>query len=220
MGVIRDNDVILFQGDSITDTKRARDRTGPNDLIGMGHGYVLMITSSLLADRPGDNVKCYNRGISGNKIWELEELWKTDCLDLKPDVLSILIGVNDTWHGQRNPELRVPLDRYERIYRKLLDEVKRVNQNVRLVLCEPFTLRTGVVTDSWFPEIDQRRAIVKRIAGEYRAVFVDFQSMFDEAATRAPEEYWLGDGVHPTLAGHQQMARKWLNKVNGHAIET
>jgi len=173
----------------------------------------MLIASVLLAKRPRDGLQIYNRGVSGNKVWQLAERWQQDCLDLRPNVLSVLVGVNDTWHGQKDPSLRVPLDRYERTYRKLLDDAKQMNPDMRLVLCEPFTLRTGAVTDSWFPEIDDRRAIAKQIAGDYGAAFVPFQQMFDDLARKAPKDYWLADGVHPTLAGHQQMAMKWLETV-------
>jgi len=174
-----------------------------------------MAAAALLADHPIDDLQIHNRGIGGNKVWQLEERWQTDCLDLKPDLLSILIGVNDTWHGQNDPALRVSLEQYDRVYRKLLDDARSLSPEIRLVLCEPFTLRVGAVTDSWFPEIDERRAIVKGLADEHRARFVPFQSLFDDLAQRAAKDYWLRDGVHPTLAGHQQMARMWLAVVDG-----
>lgn len=211
--MIQPDDVILFQGDSITDAGRERDNGAANDPGALGRGYAMLASARLLAERPGDNLRILNRGISGNKILELEERWRDDCLDLKPDLLSILIGVNDTWHGQGNPELRVPLDRYEDIYRKLLHAARSAMPDLRLVLCEPFTLLTGAVTEGWFPEIDQRREIVSRIAADYGAVFVPFQALFDKLAAEAPKPYWLGDGVHPTLPGHQQMADLWVQTV-------
>ncbi|MBC8443132.1 SGNH/GDSL hydrolase family protein [PVC group bacterium] len=211
--MLQAHDVILFQGDSITDAGRNRDCSAPNDAAGLGRGYAVMAAAALLAARPSDGLQIHNRGVGGNKVWQLEERWQTDCLDLKPNLLSVLIGVNDTWHGQNDPALRVPMDQYERVYRKLLDDAKDANPEIRLVLCEPFTLRVGAVTDSWFPEIDDRRAIVKRIAEDYAALFVPFQSLFDDLAQKAPKDYWLRDGVHPTLAGHQQIARMWLDTV-------
>ncbi len=207
------DDVVLFQGDSITDAGRARDAKAANDPGALGRGYVYFTAAMLRAKHPGENLRIYNRGISGNKVWQLQERWGPDCLDLKPDVLSILIGVNDTWHGQNDPALRVPLDKYERVYREILDAARQANPDLRLVLCEPFVLKCGAVTDAWFPEIDQRREIVKRLADEYDAVFVAFQSLFDELAGQAEPTYWLSDGVHPTLAGHMQMAWKWMDAV-------
>jgi lysophospholipase L1-like esterase len=211
--MIQANDVILFQGDSITDAGRTQDNGAANDPAALGRGFAMLAAARLLSQRPDDNLRILNRGISGNKIWELQERWQQDCLDLEPDVLSILVGVNDTWHGQTDPQLRVPLDRYEAIYRKLLDDARAANPALRLVLCEPFTLLTGAVTASWFPEIDQRREIVSRTAADYDAVFVPFQALFDRLAAAAPKPYWLGDGVHPTLSGHQQMADLWVQTV-------
>jgi len=213
--MLKQDSVILFQGDSITDVQRQKDNENPNIHRALGHGYPLMAAAELLAAYPEKNLQIYNRGIGGNKIWQLEERWKPDCLDLKPDLLSILIGVNDTWHGQKDPSLRVPLDRFEKIYRDLLDQAKEDNPKVRFVLCEPFIFDIGAVTNSWHPEIDQRAAIVRKVANDYNTIFIEFQSMFNKAAEKAPREYWLSDGVHPTTAGHRLMADAWVGKVNG-----
>ncbi len=211
--MIQPNDVILFQGDSITDAGRNRDCAAANDAGGLGRGYVFFAASMLLAKHSDKNLQVHNRGNSGNKVWQLEERWQVDCLALEPNVLSVLIGVNDTWHGQKDPELRVPLDVYEQTYRKLLDDAKAAKPDLRIVICEPFTLKVGAVTDSWFPEIDQRREIAKRIADDYAATFVPFQSLFDKLAEQAPMAYWLRDGVHPTIAGHMQMAWAWMEAI-------
>ncbi|HUT25124.1 MAG TPA: GDSL-type esterase/lipase family protein [Sumerlaeia bacterium] len=97
--MIEKNDVILFQGDSITDAGRSREESGsPNNVGGMGRGYAALIAWQLLAERAGEGLKCYNRGVSGNKVPQLAARWQEDCIVLKPNVLSILIGVNDIWH--------------------------------------------------------------------------------------------------------------------------
>jgi len=198
---------ILFQGDSITDC----GRTGSaNPAESLGAGYPFFIAARLRADRLGEEIDVMNRGISGHRIVDLYARWKADTLNLTPDVLSILIGVNDTWHefASRNG---VEVPRYAEFYRKLIDWTKETLPACRLVLCEPFVLETGVVTPEWVAEIDQRRAVVKSLAAEYRTVFVPFQSVLAEAAKKAgnPAKL-LGDGVHPTPCGHQLMADAWL----------
>lgn len=211
------NDVVLFQGDSITDKGRSRSNTGPNSPESLGNGYVFLCASELLARFPEHSLRIFNRGISGDKIPNLLARWQVDALDLKPTVLSLMVGVNDTGHRFVATSYGVPVPEYERGYRKLLDWTKAglPRAGVRLVLCEPFTLPCGVVNEQWEPEMTQRRAIVKQLAKEYGAVFVAFQSAFDEASKATGPKYWSDDGVHPTMAGHGLMARTWLEAVLG-----
>jgi lysophospholipase L1-like esterase len=213
--MIPKNSTILFQGDSITDCGRNRDAAGKvNDLCGLGQGYAMMVAAELLSNRPSDSLRVFNRGISGNRVVDLYARIQGDILNLKPDVLSILIGVNDTWHG-KNPDWSngVAIPKYERIYRDLLNEVREALPNVKFVLCEPFVLRCGVVLDDWVEEINERRAVVAKLAKEFGAVLVPLQSMFDAAVKLAPPEYWAPDGVHPSAAGHHIMAKGWLEKT-------
>lgn len=212
---VKTNDIILFQGDSITDCGRNRDLCGEsNSAPALGMGYPKIISASLLSHQPADNLSFYNRGISGNRIVDLYARWKIDCLNLKPDVLSILIGVNDTWHGknENNPN-GVGTERYEQFFRMMLEWTMLELSQVQLILCEPFVLRCGVVTDDWVAEMDERRRIVKKMAHEFDALFIPFQDMFDRAVEEAPAEYWAHDGVHPTLAGHCRMSEFWLEKA-------
>lgn len=215
--MISNNTTILFQGDSITDCGRNREVGAmANDLGGLGQGYAMMAAAELLSNRPADGLRIFNRGISGNRVVDLYARIQGDILNLKPDVLSILIGVNDTWHG-KNPDWSngVAVPKYERIYRDLLNEVREALPAVKLLLGEPFVLQCGVVRDDWVEEIDQRRAVVAKLAGEFGAVLVPFQSMFNEAVRHAPPEYWAADGVHPSAAGHLRMAKCWLEKAEG-----
>ncbi len=213
-GFFGTGDVVLFQGDSITDAGRDRRREdNANDARALGTGYALFIASQLLAQRPEAGLKIYNRGISGNKVFQLAERWDKDCLALKPNVLSILIGVNDLWHtldGNYNGTVEI----YEKDYRALIARTRGALPGVRLVICEPFVLRTGAVTDKWFPEFDRYRAAARRVATDARAVFVPFQAMFDKAVQAAPPGYWAGDGVHPTIAGAGLMAQTWIETVS------
>ena len=202
---------ILFQGDSITDAGRSRDANLPPN-AGLGTGYPQFIAGALLSRHPGRGYRVVNRGISGNRVVDLYARWKADALNLKPDLISILIGVNDTWHefGAANG---VEVERYEVVFRMLLEWTRRTLPDVKLVIGEPFVLPVGAVAEAWLPEMAARRAVCARLAAASGAVLVPFQAMFDACLREAPAAYWLGDGVHPTVAGHQRMAELWIQTV-------
>lgn len=206
------NSVILFQGDSITDTQRQRENPQPNHSHALGNGYVNHISSALLQTYPAHNLQIYNRGISGNRVVDLYARWRIDAIHLQPTIISILIGVNDTWHRFRGDN-GVEVDRYAQVYRMLLEYTQSQLPGVQFVLCEPFVLPCGVVEPSWEEEITQRQAIVKQLAQEFNATFVAFQSAFDRVGNAPAPSYWLADGVHPTPAGHKLMAETWLKAV-------
>jgi lysophospholipase L1-like esterase len=209
---LKPSSVVLFQGDSITDAGRNRGAERANDGSGLGQGYPLFLAAALLADHPKAQLKVHNRGISGNRVPDLAARWQKDALDLKPAVLSILVGVNDIWH-KLNGNYKGTVADYETGYRELLKRTLEALPEVRIVICEPFVLRCGAINDRWFPEFDERRAVAKKLAEEFKLTFVPFQAMFDEAAKLAPPAYWAGDGVHPTLAGHALMAKTWRKVV-------
>lgn len=212
------DDVLLFQGDSITDAGRLKDGPQANDAASLGNGYARLAAARLLTDFPG--ITTHNRGISGNRVWNLRDRWDADALDLNPTVVSILIGVNDTWHGvAKGQPVDVPgggtsLAEFDRIYRELLERTKAQLPGVKLVICEPFVVECGAVLEMNFhPDIDERTKLVHAIAEDFADVFVPFQSVFNDAIKRAEPAYWAHDGVHPTLAGHQLMADAWLKAV-------
>jgi len=213
--LIRKGDTVLFQGDSITDMGRSRDDAAQeNNQKAMGTGYAWLAGAELLVDHPDYGLKIFNRGISGNKVFQLADRWQADCLDLKPNLLSILIGVNDFWHTL-NGSYHGTVEVYERDYHALIERTLKALPKVRLVICEPFVLRCGAVNEKWFPEFDGYRAAAKRVATSYRAAFIPFQAMFDEAVKYAPPAHWAADGVHPTPAGASLMAYNWLRTVAG-----
>jgi len=210
--IIEPGQTILFQGDSITDARRKKNDPAANSQPALGNGYAWLAAAQLLVDHPGDNLNIFNRGISGNKVYQLAERWQTDCLELKPDVLSILIGVNDFWHKLKH-SYNGTLERYETDYRALIQRTKQALPGVKLVICEPFTLEVGAVDSSWFPDFDGYRVAAKRVADEAGAVFVPYQTMFDQAVKIAPPQRWAADGVHPTSDGAALMAHWWLKAV-------
>jgi lysophospholipase L1-like esterase len=202
----------LFQGDSITDGNRTRN-TDWNHV--MGHGYQYIIASKLWYEFPKKEFHFFNRGISGNKLTDLAERWKTDTLDVKPNVLSILIGINDT-SAFINGDKNFGAEQYEEQYRALLKQTKQQLASVQFILCEPFALPTGNVKNKWeeySAEVQKRQRIVNQLAREFDAIFVPFQSAFNKALSRAPADYWIWDGIHPMPAGHELMAREWLQYV-------
>ena len=203
---------ILFQGDSITDGNRTRNNDWNHVL---GHGYQCLIASRLWFDHPKSNLMFYNRGISGNRVTDLEARWQQDAVDLKPDVISILIGVNDTMSvvNNQNPQ---SIEVFEKAYKNILDKTKSELPKTKIVLCEPFILPLGWVsknTEIWQNEIKKRQDVVRKLAINYNAVFVAFQQPFIEACKKAEAGFWIWDGVHPMPSGHELMARIWIKEV-------
>lgn len=194
---------ILFQGDSITDGNRGRS-ADPNHIL--GHGYVFITAARHGAAFPAAKLEFYNRGVSGNTVRELYKRWTKDTIELKPDLLSVMIGVND--HSKN-----VPLAEYEKTYDELLAAARADNPKVKLVLCAPFVKhKDGPVPE----DIVARQAIVAKLAAKYGAALVEFQKVFDAAVTaETPADYWIWDRVHPTYRGHQLMADEWERVVRG-----
>ncbi|PZD95278.1 lysophospholipase [Paenibacillus sambharensis] len=207
-----DSKTILFIGDSITDGARGRT-DDPNHIL--GHGYVFMIAGRLGLELGGGSPQVVNRGISGDRVSDLYARWNEDAISVGPDILSILVGVNDAWawaHG----DPRGATDRFGRAYSHILEETREVLPDTRIVLCEPFILKAGTLVENWpkwESRIKQYQDEVRELAGRYGCLFVPFQELFDEACRRAPADYWLWDGVHPTAAGHELIARQWLSVV-------
>lgn len=207
-----DKKIIVFQGDSITDCGRNRE----ND--GLGLGYANMVSGTLMAAEPYE-YQCHNRGISGNRIVDLYARIKVDMINLKPDYMSILIGVNDVWH-EVSKQNGVDAEKFEMVYSLLIEELKRELPDLKIMILEPFVLK-GTATenteekpqrwDYFQKEVPLRAVAAKRIAEKYGLLFVPLQEMFTDAEATAPAPgYWLRDGVHPTVAGHELIKQAWL----------
>lgn len=197
---------ILFQGDSITDGNRGRS-ADPNHIL--GHGYCFIVAAQYGAAFPARKLTFMNRGVSGNTVLDLQARWQKDALELNPTLLSVLIGINDS--GKK-----VPLDQYEATYDRLLTDTKAALPAVKFVLGEPFYLPKGGhrAGDPKEADVRARQEIVARLAQKHGAALVKFQRVFDEACARAPADYWIWDGVHPTYSGHQLMADEWVKTVS------
>jgi lysophospholipase L1-like esterase len=206
--LIPDGGTLLFQGDSITDAGRDRDDREAN--AGLGHGYTFLAAAQLLDDHAAEDIQIYNRGVSGDKAFQLADRWEADCLKLRPDLLSILVGVNDFWHTLGDYDGTVEV--YEEDFMALIERTKQQLPEVQLIIGEPFVVKEGskVSAEEWFPAFNEYQAAAKRVARKFEAAFIPYQEIFDEAGKRATPTYWTGDGVHPTLAGSNLMAEAWL----------
>jgi lysophospholipase L1-like esterase len=204
---------ILFQGDSITDSGRNKEDTGFNTSRSLGSGYPMLAAASLLERHADLDLKIYNKGISGNKVYQLVDRWETDCFAIKPDILSILIGVNDIWH-KLNGTYNGTVEIYRQDYIAMLEMTKRVMPDVKLIIGEPYGVRgIKAVNDNWYPEFYEYQKAAREIAAQFGASFIPYQAIFDEAQKHAPGVYWTADGVHPTLAGAQLMAKAWMDVI-------
>jgi len=207
--------VILFQGDSITDGNRGRN-TDPNHI--MGHGYAFSVASRVGADFPASRLRFYNRGISGNKVSDLKKRWQTDTLDLTPDVLSILVGINDASSFiNQQTSLKEDYQAFESNYRDILNQSRQQNPDILFVIGLPFVYPLARVKEKWeaykttLAELTIR---IRKLAKEFNAVVVDYPAVFDKASKKAPIDYWIWDGIHPTVPGHELMAREWIKQVS------
>ena len=188
----------LFQGDSITDAGR-----NYSDDAAMGRGYPTITAAQLGLKYPG-RFEFIMRGISGNRVVDLYQRIKADFINLKPDALSILIGVNDVWH-ELAWQNGVDAKKYERVYGWLVDELQEALPQLKIILLEPFTL-PGSANEQYYDqfryETELRAAAAKRVAESHSLPFVKLMEKFDKAAAESSPELWLSDGVHPTAAGH------------------
>lgn len=207
MGIIRDNDTVLFQGDSITDMGRLDTPDG------LGLSYVAVIQGLLGLNPDAPHTHILNRGVGGDRTEELLARWETDCEDLHADVLSLMIGVNDVWRitGEWNGQTYIGPEEYEKNYRELLD--RALTSGVRdLILCSPTTIENGK-NPKLTNLLAERRDIVKQFATEYKAVYVPMQEYQAQLLKSRPDIMWTADGCHPTIVGHTALARCWLDTV-------
>jgi lysophospholipase L1-like esterase len=204
--------VVLFQGDSITDGGRGRSMD-PNHIYGQDYAYI--IAAKFSATFPDRHVTFYNRGVSGNRVSDLLKRWPADTIALKPTILSILIGVNDVGPALDKNE-DPTAEQFQKDYDDLLSQTVAALPGIKLVLIEPFGLPVGKIQATWdqrLAALKMRQVIVEALAEKYHAALVKPQEIFDAACSRAPAEFWIWDGVHPTMAGHQLLADEWCRVV-------
>lgn len=196
--------LILFQGDSITDTGRDFNYD-PNT----GYGYVTMTAGKIAVDYPGQ-FRFLNRGISGNRIVDVYARIKKDIINLKPDYLSILIGVNDVWH-EISEHNGVSAEKFRMVYNLLIRELKEALPELKILILEPFVLEgpaTKHAIDTFTTEVAKRAAVCKELAEEHGLIFIPLQKKLEALAQATSNTYVLIDGVHPNIAGHELISRE------------
>jgi len=207
---------ILFIGDSITDMKWGRNEKDRNHYL--GHSYVFLIAARLHTDLPDVEIEFFNRGKSGNTVGDLRNRWQKDAIEMMPDVLSILVGVNDVGRAVRS-DSEIDLKQWEVDYRWILNASLKANPKLEIVLLDPFVLPVGrlhgeTAWGSWNGECTKLRSIVKRLAADYQAIHIQTQDIFDKASENLEASHWIWDGVHPLPQGHELIARHWLEAVS------
>ncbi|MCW1803946.1 SGNH/GDSL hydrolase family protein [Brachybacterium sp. NBEC-018] len=193
----------VFIGDSITDCSRTEDPEG------LGFGYVRLLAEHFAAHEPTATV--INRGISGNKVLDLRERFDADCLDLRPDVVTIYVGVNDVWHGFTRGE-HVSDEDFEADYRFLLDQLSASRPGLPVLLVLPFVADVDEEKAGYHGELDRKIAIIRALGKEFGAAIVDLEAVLEDAwAVGHTPASIAQDGVHPTIAGHRLVADAWLD---------
>ncbi len=200
---------ILFQGDSITDAGRNREAAG---FPSLGGGYPLHIAARLTAAFPEMNLCFINKGISGNRVKDLKSRWTEDCVQLRPDVVSILIGINDTWRAFDRGD-PTSAEAYYEDYRHILLRVKN-ELGAAIVMLEPFVLPVPEDRKAWRADLDPKIAAARELAREFKATYIPLDGLFAAASAQQPCAVWAADGVHPTQAGHALIANAWIKAMS------
>ena len=187
---------------------RSREVEAGN-VFSYGAAYPFLVAADLFREDPTRH-EIINRGVSGNRVVDIYARIKCDVWNFEPDVLSILIGINDIWHETAGNG--VEIDRFEKVYRMLLEDTFKRLPNVKIILCEPFALKGEATEENWelFKKVYDYAAVVKKLAGEYGAYFLPLQAAFDEKAAKFGAAPYLFDGVHPNVAGAALIADEWL----------
>lgn len=205
--VLKANQTILFIGDSITDAGRNEPAYRP-----LGCGYVHFTANYLLAKYPELNLRIINTGISGNTIRDLQKRWKKDCLNYQPDIVSILIGINDIWRLHENqPDEAVGIEEYLSTYRQLLGELKN-EKDRQLILIEPFMF-CDEPDNPMFRDLAGYIKVTRALADEFDAVLLPLQEAIDEKIKTVKPEKWSEDMVHPLLWAHSWISQRWLEST-------
>lgn len=200
----------LFQGDSITDACRSRD-----DDFNLGCGYPTIV-AGILGNKFSGKFKFINRAVSGNRIVDLYARIKSDIINLKPDYMSVLIGINDVWH-ELDKCNGVSAEKYEKIYSMLIEEIITALPDIKIFILEPYLCHGTSADAQWdifMGEVKKRAEAAKRISDKFGLTFVRLQDKFDDAQCTADYTYWTLEGVHPTAAGHGVIAQALLGAVN------
>lgn len=199
---------ILFQGDSITDA--GRDRNDPHHL---GNGYPQFVAQMLREQFPDKELDFVNLGISGNRTCELVGRWQTDCIDWQPDVVSIMIGINDTWRAFDQNDPTTP-EQFEANYRQILTAVKE-QTNAKILMLEPYLLHNEPAKDDWRADLNPKIDAARRLAREFADAYIPTDGLMAAASVAESPSHWSGDGVHPNDNGARLIAAEYAAAVAG-----
>lgn len=203
----KEGSTVLFYGDSITDVGRDRE-----NFYGLGEGYPARIAPIYQALFPEQRVTFLNRGISGNTTAQLLERYDTDLKDLKPDYLSILIGINDTWRRYDSDKLTTT-GQFEKNYRQLISQVRRDLPECKIFLIEPWLLSSDPAKEFWHGDFDPKQKVVNDLRSQAE-FFLSATELFEaEKRTGVTDSDLSADGVHPTPFGHGVIALGWLRML-------
>ncbi len=199
---------ILFQGDSITDA--GRDRRNYHD---MGNGYPKYASALIKEAHPDMDLEFINLGIGGNRTDQLFDRLYPDAIALDPDIISILIGINDVWHRYGNARIATTDEQLELNYRTILTEIK-TKTHAKIMMIAPYLLdcdnKEGIRED-----LKTALPIIYKLADEFADVFIPLDKHFEEALKTQPEpQFYSGDGVHPNANGAE-----FIGKIYAEAIE-
>lgn len=208
MLAFRENMKVLFIGDSITDCGRSRN----SDRL-LGDGYVGITTELLNKEYTDLHLNFINRGISGNRVRDLKARWQEDCIGLAPDIVSILIGINDVWRRYSTNDPTSP-DAFAEDYKNLLEAVKS-ELSAQIIIIEPFVLPFPEDRKQWRDDLDPKIGVTRELAIEFADAYVPMDGIFASASCVREPSFWAGDGVHPSQAGHMLIARSWLTAAFG-----
>jgi lysophospholipase L1-like esterase len=202
------NTTVLFQGDSITEA--GRDHTRDNNL---GTGYAMMVANYFATEFAEKKVRFLNRGVAADKIKDLKNRWQKDCLNLEPDIVSILVGINDVAGGHfwKSP---TSTKSFEIDYRAILEQTQDV-LNAKIVLLTPFMVFRTKQQLIYKIILNQKIDAIKKLSKEFKALLVPLDRIFEEATRGRKPTYYSEDGIHPTTAGHSLIAESWIKSVNG-----
>ncbi|MEO7934177.1 MAG: SGNH/GDSL hydrolase family protein [Chthoniobacterales bacterium] len=208
--IIKPTDTILFTGDSITDRGRKRD-AALNDPLALGVGYVRLLSERIRTELQSPELTIINCGMSGNRIYDIEDRIESDLLAFKPTVVSILAGINDTWR-RYDSNIISETGAFQASYRRILERV-RDELGARIIILEPFLLPVGKDRRTWREDIDPKITAIRELAAEFAVAYIPFDGIFAAACCQSPAEHWLPDGVHPSPAGNALMADMWMAAV-------
>ena len=184
---------ILFQGDSITDAGRDR-----NDMHNLGAGYPYYAAKYLCENYPDMDFEFINLGISGDQTKDLVKRIQSDFIDIQPDIVSIMIGVNDTWHAAESRNW-IPNEIYENNYRFILEKIKS-ETGAKIIIIEQFLL-PAEDKDFFRVDLDPKIDITRKLAREYADVYIPLDGLFAKALLQHDSLHWSADGVHPNANG-------------------